>query len=246
MHSYVLTFVCRRIIKNKGNNDVNNVGQIKMKESLKNIRNDKEAKLKDRIDYVNSICEENIELFDTYTHSSMLEGNRRFEERSLNLTIEEMGTLLLRSSDAESCRKGEYSFYETESDYRRLYGIGKNSISTNIEEREDIVYDRSTLEDSTERVATLALFNFENMSDKEKKNLLMVGLKEKNNNEYENLMDYLSSSYDYVIDLLDDEKDREIVECIAKGMSQKEISNEVGIAQQNVSKRIKRIYSRKI
>lgn len=213
--------------------------------SLKKFDNELK-KLEDRKEHVEKILNENCEMIEDYIENSMLNGNARIEDKGINITIEQLATYLLKSQDAESCRSGEFTFYETERDYRSRYKIGKNTYSTDMGGRDDISkihYD--SYEEECFLPPMHELFNFDTMTPEEKKSLIKLGLKEKDN-EYSELRDTMSSAYEYIMDMLTDEKDRVIVDMLIQGRIEADIAKVVGINRPNVNKRIKRICENKI
>lgn len=202
--------------------------------------------LEDRNRFIENLIEENKELIGQYISTSMLDGDKRTEERPINITIEHLATYLLRSDGVESSRKGDYTFYENEKRYRQ-YAIGKACIATDTSNRDDLAkehYDRYK-HDSCLSFSPYELFDFGKMTSDEKKRLIKHGLKEKDN-EYSELKEIMSSAYEYIMDMLTDEKDRLIVDMLIEGRKESEIAKCIGIAQPNINKRVKRICVNKI
>ena len=89
------------------------------------------------------------------------------------------------------------------------------------------------------------LFNFNEMTPDQKKRLIKKGLKEKDN-EYFAIREDLRSAYEYIMDMLTDEKDLDIVDMLISGMTEAEIADEMGVKRQGINKRIKNIVEKKI
>lgn len=198
------------------------------------------------MEHVTTVLEvENYDMIDAYARTSMLEGNKRFEERPINITIEALGTYLIRASDTESSRSGEYSFFETEKDYRKVK-IGRDSISTDVSSDEGFAnyhctsdinygsgYDKHTL------------FNFDLMSVDDKKRLIKTGLKYMDDVNIAFSED-LRSAYEYIMSMLEDERDKLIVDMLIDGMTESEIAKKLGIVQSSVNRRIDRMCDKKM
>jgi len=199
----------------------------------------------ERREYVEKLLGNNVEMIDEHNHGAMLESDRLSENMPLNITIEEFGTYLLKSGDAESCRSGEYTFYETERDYRSRYKIGKASIATDMSSNDEFIdYAGESVENNVE-YDKYKLFNFSEMTIEQKKNLIRVGLKEKDNPNCA-IKDDLQSAYEYIIDLLSDVKDKMIVEMLISGRAEPDIAASLCMTQQAVNKRLNRICEKKI
>lgn len=214
-------------------------------ERLKKFDNSLKS-LKDRSEYIESLLEDSQYMINDYIENNMLKGEARIEERPINITIGQMATYLLRSEEVESSRKGAYSFYETEQDYRKVK-IGKASIATDISSRDDISKEHFDKYKHDECLveSVYELFNFDNMTPDDKKKLIKIGLKEKDNT-HSSLREVMQSAYDYIMDMLTDDKDKEIVDMLIEDRTESEIAKIIGIAQPNVNKRIKRICENKI
>lgn len=218
----------------------------KLEELLKNIKKFDTSfeTTEERVGYLNDLIKENsFELFE-YLSNYMLEEDDRFEQKPVNIALEQLGTYLIRAKDNESCRSVEYSFYETEADYRG-YKIGMNSFATDIEERNDLEHNEFNKDSGCFGIDIYEIFNFGNMSPEEKKKLIKHGLREKNN-DFSRLQDIMQDCYDYIIDTLEDERDKIIVKLTVEGLTENEIAKTIGIAQPNVNKRFRRICENKI
>lgn len=211
---------------------------IKIKKFDSNLKT-----LAERISFVDNIVDSNIDEINEYIETGMLKKDRRIEKQPLNITIEQLGNYIIRSSDAPSSRDGEYSFFETEGDYRKT-AIGKKSIASEEVSSEgftnyisedflQVGYDRNKL------------FNFDTMTPESKKKLIKLGLIEKDN-EHCGIKDDLQSAYEYIMDMLKNEKDREVVEMLISGMTEVDIANAMGIKKQSVNERLKIIVTKKI
>ena len=198
------------------------------------------------MEHVTTVLEvENHDMIDAYARTSMLEGNKRFEERPVNITIEALGTYLIRASDVESSRSGEYSFFETEKDYRKVK-IGKDTISTDVSSDDGFANYHCTSDvDYGSGYDKHTLFNFDLMSVDDKKRLIKTGLKYMDDVNI-SFSEDLRSAYEYIMSMLDDEKDKLIVLMLIKGNTEKEIADYIGMARQNVNKRIDKICKKKI
>ena len=173
-------------------------------------------------------------------------GESAMENSEIARTIEEQATYLLNGKDVESGRKQEYSYYRNESDYRSNYSVGGNTISTDFGEREDLheTYDpNENLNIIIDNVNSL--FYLDKMSIEEKKRLIKIGLKEKDN-ELNDLSYLMMELYEYILDTLDDDVDRKVVEFCSKGLTELEIASMIGVSRRSVNKRINRICEKKI
>lgn len=197
--------------------------------------------IEERVQHVTNLLEvENYDMIDTYSRTSMLEGNKRFEERPINITIEALGTYLIRANDTESSRSGEYSFFETEKDYRKVK-IGKDTISTDTslsdeiggmgiasdtyfakEERKDLTLDVSEL-DSTQI-----------------KRLIRMGLSEKDN-KTSKLQRTMAVIYNDIDKVVVGDLDKDILNLMVSGLSDEEISVELSIPRRTVNYRVNKI-----
>lgn len=197
----------------------------------------------ERREYVEKLLGDNVEMIDEHNHGAMLESDRLSENMPLNITIEEFGTYLLRASDVESTRSGENTFFETEKRYRQ-YAIGKASIATDMTTNDEFV-DYAGEDGVCESYNRYNLFNFDNMTPEQKKNLIRLGLKEKDNPDCA-IKDDFQSAYEYIIDLLSDVKDKMIVEMLISGRAEPDIAASLCMTQQAVNKRLNRICEKKI
>ena len=161
-------------------------------------------------------------------------------------TIEEQATYLLNSSDVSSGRKIEESYYRDEVDYRSNYPIGNKTISTDIEQREDIHQTTNHIDEMFNEDSRFDdMFCLLNMTTEEKKKLIKVGLKEKDNKD-STLQEVMQRLYDEIMSKLTDEIDKKIVELIHFDISMDSISDELNINKRNVYKRFERICEKKI
>ena len=202
--------------------------------------------LDERISFVENLVASNIDEINEYIESGMLKKDIRIEQQPLNITIEQLGNYIIRSNDTPSSRDGEYSFFETEGDYRKT-AIGKNSVSSDESSNEWFENDviEEVLYDEYNEYNRYKLFNFDNMTTEDKKRLIKFGLIEKDN-EHCGLKDDLKSSYEYIMDMLTDDKDRFVVEMLMIGMTESDIAKELGVVQSSVNRRIDRICCKKI
>lgn len=196
----------------------------------------------ERREYVEKLFDENVEMIDEHNHGAMLDSERLSENMPLNITIEEFGTYLLRSSDVESSRSGDNTFFETEKRYRQ-YAIGRASIATDMNSNDEFIDYAG--EEMCESYNKYDLFNFDKMTPEQKKNLIRLGLKEKDNPDCA-IKDDLQSAYEYIIDLLGDVKDKMIVEMLISGRAEPDIAASLCMTQQAVNKRLNRICEKKI
>ena len=187
----------------------------------------------ERREYVEKLLGDNVEMIDEHNHGAMLESDRLSENMPLNITIEEFGTYLLKSGDAESCRSGEYTFYETERDYRSRYKIGKASIATDMSSNDEFI------DYAGESVDSCLYINVSTMDSTQVKRLIRMGLSEKDV-DGSGLQDVMSEIYEISRKRID-EKDLPVFEMMVDGMSDGEISDALGIPRRSVNYMVNRI-----
>lgn len=161
-------------------------------------------------------------------------------------TLEEQATYLLNSKDVESGRKQEYAYYRNESDYRSNYSVGINTVSTDFEQREDlheVYFSESESNITIDNVNEL--FYLDNMTVEEKKRLIKIGLREKDNDK-NSLSDTMQDLYEYILDILDDDIDKRVLTLCSNGLTELEIADHIGVSRRSINKRINRICEKKI
>ena len=167
----------------------------------------------ERTEFIDSLINgRDFDRLDMQIRHTVVHGDRRAEEKPLNITIERMGTYLLSATNIESCRRGEHSFFKEERDYRKLK-VGRDSISTDFASEEEFRNYSTNDYDCGFEYDKYRLFNFEEMTPEQKKKLIKKGLKEKDNQHFA-IREDLRSAYDYIMDMLTDEKDLDIVDML--------------------------------
>lgn len=206
---------------------------------IKNLKkfNNELKTLEERKSFVQDLLDENIEMIEGYTSTSMLEGENRFEEKELNITIEMLATYLLKSQDVESCRSGEFTFYESERDYRSRYQIGKNTYSTDMSNRDDISKIHYDSYDGTEDEMTI---DVSVMNSKEIAKLIRLGIREKDI-EGSRLKRYMEMLYSYIYINLNTDRDLKIFDLMISGKSDNEISDTTGLPRRTVNYNVNKI-----
>lgn len=191
----------------------------------------------ERNDYINKLLESNIEEF---SNPEMLQDDKTMRDKET--ILERCGTYLLESKGLLSERSLEESFYITESQYRKR-AIGKNSISTDIEQREDLHqhYDEhNELHTKLNNQYIYRLFNLNKMDFASKKRLLKFGLKQKDNPENE-LSKTMEDIYEMVVETIQNQKDRDTLDLFISGLTEQEIAIKQNVSQQAINKRICKI-----
>ena len=143
-------------------------------------------------------------------------------------SLEDLGTYLLKSSDIESERKIKNSFYRDETRYRE-YAIGKNTASVDFENREDlhVIHDYEDVELSEDYI--FSLFDPEKITEKEKRNVLKIGVKELPNIKNKYLIDEIENLFDEQIDKTQSGRDLLIINYATKGLTDMEISKKISL-----------------
>lgn len=203
-----------------------------------------------RIEQVEGLIEDNLQMVSQFKERSANKGTMG-ENNPFNITIEQLGTYLLRSEDTSSCRDGEYPFYETEKDYRKV-AIGKNSIATLFGEGEGEFQPDQDMGESHDDFPDYDYFcsrlkNIDHMFGTEIANLLKksgkVEFLEGINPE---LYEAVKNAQNEVLSRLTDDVDRQIVEMTIEGMSESEISEILGVSRQAVNKRFLKVCNDKV
>lgn len=165
------------------------------------------------------------------------ESNKHFQE------LEKMATQLLRSKDVDSCRSLDYSFYESEKDYRSRYSIGKNSYSTDFQERRNELFFEALsnfdIESDFNEVVNLC-----NISRNDLIGLIKNGVRQRNNDDFSPVIQQrLNELYLLMVEIIKSEsKDLiPIFNLMSEGMNGSEIAQELGIHKSTASKKMSRV-----
>lgn len=152
--------------------------------------------------------------------------------------LDDLGTYLLKSHDIETCRNVEDSFYEREIDYKRK-PIDRQSSSVDFMERTDICIKEDNDELNEEYI--FRLFDEDNLTQKDKRNLLRIGVSEIKNIHNEHLRNEIENFFDSQINKVRSGKDLLVINYLAKGLTDNEIADKLKVSQQAISKRFKKI-----
>lgn len=156
--------------------------------------------------------------------------------------LEDLGTYLLKSSDIESERKIENSFYQREKDYHKK-AIWKNSKHVDLSIREDLMYT-NMLDHVLDEDYLSSLFHPSTITLKEKRNVLKVGIAEINKLTDDTLIGRINYFFDSQIEKAKSGKDLLLLNYAAKGLSDKEISDKLNIPRPTISRNINQIIER--
>lgn len=210
--------------------------ELNKKNWFKNVGNS----LEDRKKHVQDILDE---LEDhTKVASSTLVADRSFEKDPYFSSLDQLGTFILKSSDIDSCRSIDDSFYETERDYRSRYEIGKNSYSTDFTLPENDLRDNEYAQEDISIDIYYKMFNITAMSDSEIKRLIKYVLPKRN--EDISIKGKLLELYDLVNEIVEDTNDavnKTIFDLLVNGSTESEISKVVNMSQAAVNKRISKM-----
>lgn len=176
--------------------------------------------------------------------SGVLKMDGSFESNPYFYAIEELGTLLIKSNDIESCRQlGSMNFYETERDYRSRYKIGMNSYSTDFTSEANDLEGDVNESDLNPNYTMADLFEFDAMSVSNIKTLIKKGMPMigkidiLTSNElseiHKKMIGIIASKCDETAQLLFD--------YLCKGMVESEIAEKIGMSQPAVNKRVGKI-----
>lgn len=181
-----------------------------------------------------------------YIENMMIRNPTQLEQQAIPKAIEEHGTYLLNSKDVTSGREQEYSYYRDERDFRSNYAAGRKTISTDIEEREDLHDKVEFLSTSIIPIEYLnRLFDFDSMSSSEWMKMLKFGLKEKDNPE-SMLREFMSYMYELIQESVEDPEDLLIVDLLIAGKSQEQIGVELDKSRATIGYRINNVIRKKV
>ena len=228
------------------------MGERKMGfKELKSINktDNKIKKLDERLEYVNNIIYKNIETVSKYSSESANNGTMA-ESNPFNITIEQLGTYLLRSEEVDSCRDGDYSFFETEKDYRKVK-IGSSSMAVVFGDNagEYQVEDESIGSSDSLDYDFFCdkLIDIDCMSGLEISNLLKKGSQIIFSEELNpDIVEAMKVAHKEILRRLKDDTDISIVKMIIEGMKEMEIAKELGINQSSVNRRFFNICHKKL
>lgn len=222
--------------------------------SFKDLKaiNKTDSRIKDlegRIDYVNNIIDENMETVEDFMAISASDGILA-DSNPFNITVEQLGTYLLRSNEAGSSRNGDYSFFETEKDYRKLK-IGSNSVAVVFGDNdgEYQIEDEGCDTESNLGYETFCerLNSIDTMSGSEISNLLKKGSKvEVLESINQDIAESIKNAHKEILRRLEDEIDIRVVNMVISGMKETEIAKVLGINQSSVNRRFFNICHKKL
>lgn len=168
-----------------------------------------------------------------------VKNGENIDETGFGKFIDNVANYLLESSDIESGRKIEDTFYRNEKQYRSSYAMGKNTIASN--ELVEYQLNEDTLTDnlSDEKGYIMRLFNVDNLDKTTIKRLIMnIGKKSEIHNE--TLLSALSWFEDELKLILND-KELEFINLFKNGDSIATIATEIGRTRQTVNKKLNNI-----
>lgn len=181
-----------------------------------------------------------------YIENTMIGNPSPLEQQAIPRTIEEHGTYLLNSKDVTSGREQEYSYYRDERDFRSNYAAGNRTVSTDIEEREDLHEQVDFLATSIIPIEYLnRLFDFDSMTSSEWMKMLKFGLKDKDNPE-SMLKEFMSYMYELIQESIEDPEDLLIVDLLIAGKSQEQIGVELDKSRATIGYRINNVIRKKV
>lgn len=205
-------------------------------------------RLKKRTEWVEKTVDNNLEEYE-YGIGTLLNGGMncpRFETQKVPRALDYMGSYLLKSHDVTSPRQlDEYSFYVDEREYNN-HSSTKDTILMDSDESVDLFSDKDeyiniqTEEFSSRIWGLVNMLKLEEMNYQEKKKLLYRGIVEKDN-PTSGLQEVMQSLYDSIVNNLQKESDKEIIDLIVAGKTEEEISLIQNCSQPNISKKVKRI-----
>lgn len=213
--------------------------------TVKNIHkfNNELKSIKDRSDYVSGIIEDNIDVIENHNKAGSESDLRK--QKMLERNLEKLGTYLLRSSDVDGSRSLEdYPFYR---DNYELYGQTiTNSENEKIQRTVPIdpqenafIFDENN-SDNDIHLDKWRLFDFSSMKQDHKMYFLkncLVSMSDSDNQFQEEYKE----SYEYILSLTKDDRDRTILDLTIEGWKQEDIAEKISISQQAVAKRLSRI-----
>lgn len=195
--------------------------------------------LKGRIEQVENIVDTLDSDIDETKKCLDLEA--KFEDSDLLKSLEQLGTYILKSPDVDSCRKVDRSFYETESDYRSRYKIGKKSYSRDFSLPEnDVEEKRVDLFISNYNIYDI--LNISELNEKQVKKVIKNALPLRNSDVY--FSGKMKELYEYLAEIVEssnDEMNKLIFYLYADGKTESMISTNVQMSQAAVNKRIYKI-----
>lgn len=205
-------------------------------------------RFKKRKEWVEKTVDNNLEEYE-YGIGTLLNGGMncpRFETQKVPRALDYMGSYLLKSHDVTSPRQLDgYSFYVDEREYNNHSSM-KDTILMDSDESVDLFSDKDeyiniqTEEFSSRIWGLVNMLKLEEMNYQEKKKLLYRGIAEKDN-PTSGLQEVMQSLYDSIVNNLQKESDKEIIDLVIAGKTEEEISLIQNCSQPNISKKIKRI-----
>jgi len=201
---------------------------------LKSFRNDKKS-YEDRKSHVNSIFAQ-VDVNDMVRSSLCNE----YMMSNLEKSLEDLGTYLLASDDVESERKIRLGFYRDEKRYRQ-YAIGKNTLSTDFNTRDNIKSHIMIDEEDLKESYIFRLFDPEKLTIKEKRNILKIGISEINNINNKYIIEEIDNFLSYYVDKIKSGKELLVFNYAIKGLTDDEISMKISVPRRTVGDILNRI-----
>lgn len=156
--------------------------------------------------------------------------------------LDDLGTYLLESSDIDSCRNIEDSFYRNDKYYNTSTAMGKNSMYIDLQEETwGNMFPNEIHNDELNEEYIFRLFDEDNLTQKDKRNLLRIGVSEIKNIHNEHLRNEIENFFDSQINKVRSGKDLLVINYLAKGLNDSEIAEKLKVSRPAISKRFKKI-----
>lgn len=154
--------------------------------------------------------------------------------------LDKLGTYLLKSHDIISERNLKYSFYRDEQRYRE-YTVGRQTDIIDFGAREDIHPPILKEEEDLTEEYIFRLFDPENLTIKEKRNILKIGISNISNVKNKYIIEEIDNFLSYYIEKAKNGKELLIFNYAIKGLTDDEISRKIKVPRQTVSKIINKV-----
>ena len=165
---------------------------------------------------------------------------------------------ILRADDVESERRIDYSFYRDDSKFyakgkgkwksenEKALDMLKNTIKSNRYATEEELYDiftRTEIEDEEglNDLYVNGIFSYRNMDTPKVKKCIKKGIPMLDSIMDENLKTHIIGVYDFVVFGCKNDLDFKLIELYSKGISDKDVADNMGVSRQSVENRFKKI-----
>lgn len=190
----------------------------------------RESGVSKRLEHVKEILSRNPEQLDNYNSIVTKEGDA---DSNYAEYLEQIGTYIINSSDVDSCRNGDYSFYENERRYRQ-YAIGKATFSIDVSDSgntlSEVYMEDKYFEEDEQIKIDLSIYD-----NKQIKRLIRMGISEKDVSSSK-LRVYMSKLYNSVLKKIDEDC-IDILELMIDNKNDREISEALQIPRRTVNYR---------